>query len=300
MAYMRQAEQADTKAILHLLRDAPARHVHVDWHVPADWLGTAGFAVCVDPDGAARPATRLLGNLFERPPRLKGCLAIAADPLPAAWVRAAAADSRDPIPVLSALMQFVIAGLREEPISQIGWLLTEAWPAEWLVALGFRHLIQIETHVKEPLDETPVAVVPGLQIRPVQSEEMGVLAEIEEAAFEPLWRHSAASLALAWQQAGSFDVAVLDGQIVGFQFSTRSPRGAHLARMTVHPAYQGHGIGAALLAEAITQYRAEGLWRVTLNTQVDNLASKRLYGRFGFRPSGEEFPVWVFDVDASG
>jgi ribosomal-protein-alanine N-acetyltransferase len=193
-------------------------------------------------------------------------------------------------------MDHVVAELQQEPISQIGWLLTEAWPAEWLTALGFRHLIQIETHVKEPLEETWVASVPGLQIRPVRSEEMAVLAEIEAVAFEPLWRHSATALGLARQQAGSFDVAVLDGRIAGFQFSTRSPRGAHLARMTVHPAYQGRGIGAALLAEAISQYRAEGLRRVTLNTQVDNLASKRLYGRFGFRPSGEEFPVWVREV----
>jgi ribosomal-protein-alanine N-acetyltransferase len=296
LSQVRQAEQSDTRAILNLLRNAPARHVHVDWHVPADWLGTPGFAVCVDPAAAKRPPIGLFGGLREQSPRLLGCLAIAADPLPAAWVRAAAADGRDPIPVLSALMDHVVAELRQEPISQIGWLLTETWPAERLASLSFRHLIQIETHVKESLEETPVATVAGLQIRPVRSEEMGMLAEIEAAAFEPLWRHSATSLALAQQQAASFDVAVLDGQLAGFQFSTRSPRGAHLARMTVHPAHQGRGIGAALLAEAISQYRAEGLRRVTLNTQVDNVASKRLYGRFGFRPSGEEFPVWVREI----
>jgi ribosomal-protein-alanine N-acetyltransferase len=119
------------------------------------------------------------------------------------------------------------------------------------------------------------------------------LAEIEAITFDPLWRHSAIALALAHQQAWSFDVAEMNGHIVGFQFSTRSPRGAHLARMAVHPHYQGRGVGAALLARAMAHYHAEGLRRVTLNTQMDNLASKRLYERFGFRPSGEEFPVWV-------
>lgn len=302
MAYVRQAEQADTRAILNLLRDAPTRHIHVDWHVPADWLGTPGFAVCVDPDAPKRPSIGLLGNLRERPPRLLGCLAIAADPLPAAWVRAAAVDSSDPVAVLSALMAHLLAELRQQPISQIGWLLTEEWPAERLAALGFHHLVQIETHVKESLDMPKAAAVPGLQIRPVRMEEMGVLADIEAAAFEPLWRHSATSLTLARHQAWNFDVAVLGGEdgeggeIVGFQFSTRSPRGAHLARMTVHPAYQGRGIGTALLAGAMAQCRAEGLRRVSLNTQMDNWASKRLYSRFGFRPSGEEFPVWVMEL----
>lgn len=293
--YVRQAQQTDAKAILGLLRDAPLRHVHIDWHVTADWLGTPGFAVCSDPNSPRRSSSGLFGGWRERPSRLLGCLAIAADPLPAAWVRAAAEEDGQ-LEVLSALFDFVLEQLDEQPISQIGWLLTDEWPPEYLSALGFYHLVQIETHVCTSVDLPEAASIPGLEIRPVQPPELEVLAEIEAAAFEPLWRHSAISLGLARQQSWCFDVAVLEGQLVGFQFSTRSPRGAHLARMTVHPAFQGRGIGAALLAEAFKRYRAAGVQRVSLNTQATNVVSKRLYGRFGFRPSGEEFPVWVREM----
>ena len=37
------------------------------------------------------------------------------------------------------------------------------------------------------------------------------------------------SLYLAWRQSLSFDVALLDGQPVGFQFSTGGGGGAHLS-----------------------------------------------------------------------
>jgi ribosomal protein S18 acetylase RimI-like enzyme len=69
---------------------------------------------------------------------------------------------------------------------------------------------------------------------------------------------------------------------------------AHLSRMTVHPDHQGRGIGAALVARAIDGYHQRNLHAVSLNTQSDNLASRRLYERFGFRPTGYTYPVWSY------
>jgi ribosomal protein S18 acetylase RimI-like enzyme len=69
---------------------------------------------------------------------------------------------------------------------------------------------------------------------------------------------------------------------------------AHLSRMTVHPDHQGRGIGAALVARAIDGYHQRNLRAVSLNTQSDNLASRRLYERFGFRPTGYTYPVWAY------
>ena len=135
-------------------------------------------------------------------------------------------------------------------------------------------------------------------IRPATTNELARLAEIEEAAFDPLWRHSANGLLLARRQALTFELAELEGQIVGFQYSVadRDGQTAHLVRLTVSPSAQGRGVGSGLLASALNGYATLGIKRVTLNTQRDNLPSHRLYERFGFRQLGDRAPVWAMEL----
>jgi ribosomal protein S18 acetylase RimI-like enzyme len=88
----------------------------------------------------------------------------------------------------------------------------------------------------------------------------------------------------------------MGGTIVGFQLSTASGSTAHLVRLTVSTEWHGQGIGSALLAHAITSYRANGLSQVTLNTQLDNIASQFLYRKFGFNATGQRLPVWALPL----
>ena len=39
-----------------------------------------------------------------------------------------------------------------------------------------------------------------------------------------------------------------------------------------------------------------GVYGVTVNTQDSNLASQRLYAKFGFARTGYDLPVWVADL----
>ncbi len=66
---------------------------------------------------------------------------------------------------------------------------------------------------------------------------------------------------------------------------------AHVARLAVHPRWQGRGIGRQLMIDALTMAAEGNCQRVVLNTQVDNIPSQRLYHSLGFRPTGEEFVV---------
>ncbi|MDV7390860.1 GNAT family N-acetyltransferase [Arthrospira platensis SPKY1] len=292
----RVARAEDAPGLTRLLRDAALVHTHVDWRLPVDWLGEAGFVLQEAPPAAAGGrslASRLLGARVS----LQACLAVAADPPPAAWVRVAAlAEAADVAQTLGGLLAAVQDYLRATAVTQLAWLPTEEWPNAWLPQLGFTRVNAIETYKKDDVTAPAPPPVAGLTIRPVRAADLETLAAIEVAAFEPLWRHSAAALALARNQASSFDVAELDGEIVGFQFSTGRRHYAHLARMTIAPRVQGRGVGSALLAHAIDGYRRNGLHAVTLNTQVDNVASQRLYRRFGFQPTGERLPVWAISL----
>jgi ribosomal protein S18 acetylase RimI-like enzyme len=295
---VRIARRDDARAITNLLRNAPYTHIHADWHYPVDWLGLPGFIVADAGTGRANKedeslASRLFGSQVE----LQACLAVASDPPPAAWVRVAASIDSDRTPqMLSAMFAAAAESLRQDAVTRLGWLLVEPWPEAWIRSLGFEKENFVETFIKNDSDLPLIKAVPGLLIRPVHDTDLPFLERIEEEAFEPLWRHSVASLALARRHALSFDVAQLDGEVVGYQFSTPVESGAHLARMTIDPAFQGGGIGTLLLAHACDNFHRQGLERISLNTQIDNWASRNLYQRFGFRPSGQRFPVWVADL----
>jgi ribosomal protein S18 acetylase RimI-like enzyme len=69
--------------------------------------------------------------------------------------------------------------------------------------------------------------------------------------------------------------------------------GGHLARLAVLPAYQGRGVGYALVNDLLRQFVFRGIFRVTVNTQADNHASLRLYENMGFQRTGESYPVYM-------
>jgi ribosomal protein S18 acetylase RimI-like enzyme len=277
---VRPATATDAGKLQWLMRNGVYVHVHVDWHLPGDWLGTPGFVLYARHAGTNRE-------------RVIGCLAVGADPLPAAWVRVAVVDSVAAFGQCEAMWAAVVETL-DPAIEELAWFVTDNWPLHWLDRLGLEPSNTVLTFQKDDLTVAPYTSPPGLDVRPVLVEELPALAAMEAAAFEPRWRHSAQSLYLAWRQSISFDVALLDGQPVGFQFSTGGGGGAHLARMTVSPEQQGQGIGAALLARALEGYGRRKLRTITLNTQADNLASQRLYARFGFAPTGQQYPVWSY------
>jgi ribosomal-protein-alanine N-acetyltransferase len=293
-AMVRMALKSDAPAITKLLQTSQYGHVHLDWRTPVEWLGSTGFVVHVRLPRQSLLTQHTSARAVGREHGISGCLAVAADPPPAAWVRVAAVGSSGrPFLILGAMLARALETLRLASVDQLGWLAGEAWPTAWLYGLGFEPVNKIETYWKDDLDLPPTATVPDLSIRPVEGDDMEGLAKLEKAAFDPLWRHSAEGLALARREASGFDVAVLQGRIVGFLLSVRSHSVAHLVRLTVDPELHGIGIGSTLLAHAILGYRAQGVRQVSLNTQVDNLASQYLYRKFGFYSRGERLPVWA-------
>jgi ribosomal-protein-alanine N-acetyltransferase len=85
--------------------------------------------------------------------------------------------------------------------------------------------------------------------------------------------------------------------MIGYQISTASPMGGHLARLAVRPQYQKNGIGYALVKDALDQFKRRGTLRVTVNTQKDNAVSLSLYLKAGFQSVGEEYPVYQYKIN---
>lgn len=286
---LRFADRSDAGAVAGLLHSTAYSHVHVDWRLPGDWLGTHGFVL------AETTAGHVLGE-----GQLQGCLAVGADPPPAAWVRVAALrEDHKAVELLSSMVQNVRPYLAGEGVSELGWLPRTGWPADWLREMAFEQTDEVVTFVKGDLDVPPtVHSNQDVRLRPVQRGDFERLAAIEAAAFDPLWRHSAKGLRLGSRQATSFDVALFDGEIVGFQYSAASDQqnAGHLVRLTVAPEAQRAGIGSTLLLAALDSYRRNGLQEASLNTQLSNSPSRRLYEKFGFEMAGYRWPVWQLSL----
>ena len=278
-ALMRPLRRADNAELTWFLRNARYTHVHVDWYTLADWLDQPG-AVGMEIEGA-----------------LVGFLVAGADPLPASWLRGVAfIGERPPGMMLERLLGAVVPALQATHATELAWMASRRWPDPFIPNLGFQTI----THVVTMIRETPIMPTfhlnPAIHIRPVTLADMPRLADIEAAAFAPIWRYSARALERANSQSYSFDVALIDDRVVGYQCSTASYYGAHLARMTVDPAVQRGGVGTALLANAIAGYRRGNLRQMSLNTQTDNISSHYLYRKFGYRETAERLPVWVLPL----
>lgn len=293
---LRKATKSDAGAILRLLRTAVYTHIHVDWHLPGDWIGFPGFVVLPRPEPATSKKN-LTAKLFQGSPDLVACLAAAPDPPPAAWIRLVAIEaSRKAEQTLADMLSMALPALQKQGVTRLAWLTVDEWPQPWLPNWGFYRGSEIETYVKEDRFLPPVPDVAGLTIREVRSTDFEALAVLEVASFAPIWRQSAKAMAIARPQSLSFDVAVLDDEIVGYQLSAKGETGAHLVRLTVHPGRQGLGIGTALLEHAFAYYYRQGLFTVSLNTQVENVSSQKLYAKFGFQPSQQRLPIWILDI----
>ncbi|MFO1313425.1 MAG: GNAT family N-acetyltransferase, partial [Burkholderiales bacterium] len=63
---------------------------------------------------------------------------------------------------------------------------------------------------------------------------------------------------------------------------------AKLDDVTVHPDWQGRGVGAAMLSQLREHLRDEGMTRIDCGCHRDNEGAWRFYERLGFRPLDEE------------
>ncbi len=234
--------------------------------------------------------------VIERGGIVSGALFAWPDDSPVAWIRLAALDDDlDTNEWLGLALPPILDSLRRRGTQKLAWMDYNGWAGPHLGAYGFRRLTDVITLSK--FDRIlPKTNAVDARVRPASGTDIPAAVAVDRAAFTPHWWYSKSTLLRRVAASPHFAMARTAGKVVGYAEGDLLLPVAHLNRIAVHPACQGHGIGALLLHDALRAFWRLGATQVSLNTQVDNHYSQRLYRRFGFDPVGDGVTVWELEL----
>lgn len=192
--------------------------------------------------------------------------------------------------LLVPLLQLAVARLGELGASMLTYVGTEDWLVRRLLWAEFTVAESVVTLLKAGTDIPAPQAADPIRIRRPAEADIAAIACVDKEAFPTEWHYGEAVLRRALRATDVFLLAE-DESVIGYAYGDVQGGSAHLTRLAIHPDRQGHGVGAALLAEAMRLFQERGAWWITLNTQRGNAISQRLYQRFGFQPIGQSVPL---------
>jgi [ribosomal protein S18]-alanine N-acetyltransferase len=276
---VRTVESGDRTILADLLQASSLIHRHLDWRSPLEWLQFRPFLV------------------YEISGKVCACLACPIHPKPVAWLRLFMAYSPRILETAwQALWPDALSMLAENHAGKVAALPVDIWLGGILEKQGFRKTNQVVSLTWKNQQTPPQINFGGCSIRSARPEDLPRIAAVDAAAFEPMWQQPLDDLELAFEQAAISSVVDAGNIIVGYQISTASALGGHLARLAVHPDYQRKGFGKMLLADLLKRFINRGARWLTVNTQKDNAASLALYDWAGFSLTGESYPVYELNL----
>ena len=277
---VRNATKKDHQEIANLMFFERHVHRHLDWRHPTDWLGSPFYWV------------------LERNKRMMAVLACPQDQQRITWIRLFAhvgqISEQESWEILWEHAKKEISQYRKIQVAAIS---LHSWMKTLLQENGFKNHEQIVMMTWDNKTKREWSLPEGITIRKMEEDDLPAVAHVDEAAFSPLWQNSLSMLKQAFPQAVVATVAESADEIIGYQFSTASPFGAHLARLATHPKAQRQGIASALIGDLTQTIIDKKIEQLSVNTQSNNFRSLALYRKCGFEETGEEYPLYTYVID---
>lgn len=201
-------------------------------------------------------------------------------------------DARQAILTITDAGQAACAPLDTRSAEQIGRLLAALSPAQQA------ELVEAMVTIERALGGAPERV--GYVLREPGPGDFGWVVQRHGALYAAEYGYDAEFEALVAGVVADFArqhdparercwIAELDGRPVGCVFLVRATDAVGKLRLfLVEPSARGYGIGQRLIDECVGFARRAGYRRMTLWTQSELLAARRLYARTGFRLVAEE------------
>ena len=277
---VRPAGLNDHQQLSNLIFFETRLHRHLDWRTPLEWLGAPFYWA------------------LEEGRQITAAMACPTEAEGIAWVRlfvyAGRWSAENTWNILWDTAKQEIAHAGGATVAAIAM---QPWFQHVLAMSRFenrQNIVMLEWQYQ------PWALfeAPGIRIRKMEEGDLPAVERTDAAAFPPLWQNPIETLRRGFGQALFATVAENENGIVGYQISTGGRSRAHLARLAVDPAMQGRGVGRMLLGDLFTSLYQYGIPKLSVNTQSDNQTSLSLYKKMGFLLTGEQYPVYTFNIPA--
>jgi len=275
---VRPANLDDHQKLSNLIFFESRLHRHLDWRSPLEWLGDP-FYWALD-DGR----------------QITAALACPMEATGIAWVRLFVhAGNWSAENAWNLLWQTARAEIAQAGGARVAAIAMQPWLQQILTASDFKNIQQI-LMLEWSYPPWAGSEAQGVRIRRMIEADLPDVERTDAASFDPLWQNSLVTLHKAFEQSLFATVAENADGIIGYQLSTGSGQRAHLARLAVRSARQGRGVGRALLGDLFARLVNNSVFKLSVNTQSDNAVSLNLYQKMGFIRTGEQYPVYIFDV----
>ena len=125
-----------------------------------------------------------------------------------------------------------------------------------------------------------------LIIDAMQLDDLEAVHQIELASFSSPWPPNAYRSELETNRLASYLVARAGDEIVAYGGMWLMVDEAHITTFAVHPAWRRQRIGERLLLAFLDLAVGRFAREATLEVRLSNIAARRLYEKYGFRPVG--------------
>jgi ribosomal protein S18 acetylase RimI-like enzyme len=159
------------------------------------------------------------------------------------------------------------------------------YEAESYGSWGFRIAYRIVLLEKQLRREPSAADAGnGAEIIRYRKKYLGDILSLDATAFDDFWRLDARTMEAVATTCyrNAFLLAVRGGEVLGYAVGGANGRFGYLQRLGVHAEHQGGGIGEFLSRSLLSTLQVMGARSVMVNTQEENEAALRLYGKLGF------------------
>ncbi len=125
-----------------------------------------------------------------------------------------------------------------------------------------------------------------VRIEPMRTADLPEVEAIERASFTTPWPPNAYRSELEDNRLASYLVARIGDRVVAYAGMWLMVDEAHITTFAVHPSWRRRRIGERLLLAMLDLAATRRAREATLEVRVSNLAARRLYEKYGFRPVG--------------